>query len=216
MVYLPTKLGSLWFGWCHVVFHPDMYIYLIHIYIYIAEDPRMVYYLPNVPLKSTIHRGKYTVDHIYIYTWILWFRGIYFGAWKGNAIDLKDSSKVAGSISNAITAALSPLVPENLNDGHIVSLVLKKQWVLSPGNSKNEKTFLLFVYLNTFLSHGLFFGGGGDGKYSNSNRVVWCSNFFALYCCRTAFLCNLSSRTSFTNTGFSCFSYAGKLRWTPN
>ncbi|CAJ1445560.1 unnamed protein product [Effrenium voratum] len=26
----------------------------------------------------------------------------------------------AGSISNAITAALSPLVPENLNDGHLV------------------------------------------------------------------------------------------------
>lgn len=34
-------------------------------------------------------------------------------------------ARVAGSISNAITAALSPLVPENLNDGRIVYPVWK-------------------------------------------------------------------------------------------
>lgn len=67
--------------------------------------------------------------------------GNLFWSLRGNTFDLTNLS--TGSISNAITAALSPLVPENLNDGHIVSLVLKKQWVLSPGNSKHVKPFLL-------------------------------------------------------------------------
>ena len=50
---------------------------------------------------------------------------------------LYTSTRAAGSISNAMTAALSPLVPENLNEGHLVSLGL--QLLVSLGGNPTSR-----------------------------------------------------------------------------
>ena len=50
---------------------------------------------------------------------------------------LYTSTRAAGSISNAMTAALSPLVPENLNEGHLVSLGCSS-WCRWAGTQRRE------------------------------------------------------------------------------